>query len=53
MIEFLNMYGYYRFDGFQDVVDWLTGYVPFVLLTVFVLNVVFNIIYHFMHMGGK
>ncbi len=52
-MDISNFYGYTVFPNFQAVVDWLFSYVPFVLLTVFVLNVVFNIIYYLMHMGGK
>lgn len=48
-----ELYGYVIFHSFQDVVNWLTSYVPFILLVVFVLNVVFNILYYFMHIGGK
>lgn len=48
-----EFYGYIVFHSFDDVVDWLTSYIPFVLLVVFILNVVFNIIYYFIHLGGK
>lgn len=52
-MDISSFYGYTVFRNFQEVVDWLFSYVPFVLLVVFVLNVVFNIIYYLMHMGGK
>ncbi len=48
-----DFYGYFIFKGFEDVVNWLTSVVPFILLTVFVLNAIFNIIYYIMHLGGK
>lgn len=48
-----DFYGYTVFHSFQDVVNWLTSYVPVVLLVVFVLNVVFSIIDYFIHLGGK
>lgn len=52
-MDISEFYGYFVFHSFQDVVNWLTSYIPFVLLVVFVLNVVFNIIYYFIHLGGK
>lgn len=48
-----DFYGYFVFHSFQDFVDWFTSYIPFVLLVVFVLNVVFNIVSYFIHLGGK
>lgn len=45
--------GYFVFHSFQDFVDWFTSYIPFVLLVVFILNVVFSIVSYFIHLGGK
>lgn len=52
-MDISNFYSYFIFKNFQDVVDWLFSYVPFVLLVIFVLNCVFNVIYYLMHMGDK
>lgn len=52
-MDISKFYGYFVFHSFDDVVNWLTSYIPYVLLVVFVLNVVFNIIYYFIHLGGK
>ena len=48
-----SLYGYFIFKDFQSVVDWLTGYIPYVLLAVFLLNCFFNILHYFIHMGDK
>lgn len=52
-MDISNFYGYFIFHSFQDVVDWLFSYVPFVLLVIFALNCVFNVIYYLMNMGDK
>lgn len=51
-MDISSFYGYFIFHSFQDVVDWLFSYVPFVLLTVFVLNAFFKCFILFYAYGG-
>lgn len=47
------IYGVLRFDSFDDVVNWLCSGVPYFLISVFILNCVFNIFDTIIHLGGK
>lgn len=52
-MNFSDLYGYIVFKSFEDLVDWLASCVPYTLLTIFILNCLFNIFSALIDLGGK
>ena len=47
------LYGRIWFNSFEDVVSWLSSGVPYYLVTVFVLNCIFNIFETILNWSGR
>ncbi len=48
-----NLFGNIYFGSFQDVVEFMCGSAPMLLLTVFTVNCLFSIIKDISSLGGK
>ncbi len=52
-VELYDLFGNIYFSSFQDVVEFMCGSSPMIILTVFAVNCLFSIFKDIMSMGGK
>lgn len=53
MISFSDLFRGLVFGHFEDAVSFCFSNVPYVIIFVFLINVVFTIFFDIMHFGGK
>lgn len=52
-MNLFDLFGNLFFVSFQDLVDWLAGLGPLIILSVFLINCLFSILTEIIHFGGK
>lgn len=53
MIPFSELFKGLLFGHFEDAVAFCFSEIPYVIIFVFLMSVVFTILYDVMHLGGK
>lgn len=53
MISFSNLFKGLLFGHFEDAVAFCLSEIPYIIIFVFLVSVVFTILYDVMHFGGK